>query len=500
MMMLFKTISTLAKRSASDLMIVPCFEGASQAIASCPLDDLKQHVAPILQAKDFKGKQGATLLAYLDGKKDKRLLLLGLGKETECSLETLRRAFAAGIKRCRNKKWETVHVILPDVTSLSKDLVLRAVCEGISLTCYVFEKWRSKEHVEPFYIKTVGLIGTTNQDLPAKTQAIQKGVNLARDLINGNACDITPQTLAQEAKRLATLFPSVKATIFDRKRLEKEKMGLLCAVSEGSSVEPALIILEYLGHAKSSDLTLIVGKGVTFDTGGLNLKPTNFIEDMKADMSGAAAALGTLYSAAAMKLKANLAVIIPATENAIDAKSYRPGDVYRAYSGKTVEITNTDAEGRLILADALTYGQKRFSPTRIIDLATLTGAIVIALGIVRSGLFSNDDQLAHLCMEAGEMTGELVWRFPLDIDYRKELKSDLADILNAAKKRGAGSITAAMFLQEFIDKKTPWIHLDIAGTAYLDQCRDYHLTPATGVGVRLLIELIEKLSLEKRKR
>ena len=247
-------------------------------------------------------------------------------------------------------------------------------------------------------------------------------------------------------------------------------MDLLLAVGNGSSCDPALIQLEYRGDPKSKDLTLIVGKGVTFDTGGLNLKPTGHIEDMRGDMGGAAAALGIVKAAAAIKLKKNFVVVIPSTENAIGSKAFKPGDTYRSYLGKTVEIGNTDAEGRLILADALAYGQKKFSPNRILDMATLTGAIVIALGTERSGLFCNNDKFAKLCEKAGEQSGEKVWRMPIDSDYKELFKSNIADIKNCGGRAG-GSITAALFLKEFILKDTPWIHLDIAATAFLDHPR-----------------------------
>ncbi|MCB1107383.1 MAG: leucyl aminopeptidase [Chlamydiia bacterium] len=480
--------SSVSKRPKADLVVVPFFKTQKGAAPAVNLPDLKGVIDPILKAGDFSGKEGATMLAYLTGKSEKRLLLLGLGKETECSMEGLRKSYAAAMKRCQGKKWSHVNFVLPKCPKLD---AARAVSEGIALASYLFDEWKSKEGKKPFHLKKGVLVGTSDSAACKKTLGILKGVNLARDLVNGNALDVTPQALAAEGKRLAKQYGSVKATVLTKKELEKEKMGLLLAVGSGGRVDPALVMVEYRGAPGSDDLTMVVGKGVTFDTGGLNLKPTGFIEDMRADMGGAAAALGLIQAAAEIKLKANIAAVIPTTENGIDAHSYKPGDVYRAHSGKTVEITNTDAEGRLILADALSYGQKRFHPDRIIDLATLTGAIVVALGDLRTGLFSNNDKLAKLCEKAGEASGEKVWRMPLDPEYRPLLNSDIADIKNAGGKRIAGSVTAAIFLQEFVEKKTPWIHLDIAGTAFLEKGRDYHLSQATGVGVRLLIELLE---------
>ena len=484
---------SVSKRPKADLVVVPFFKTKKGADPAVNLPDLKGVINPILKAGDFNGKEGATMLAYLTGKTEKRLLLLGLGEEKSCTMETLRRGYSAAMKRCQGKKWVNVNFVLPKHGKLDTREITRAVSEGIALSAYVYDQWKSKEGKKPFYVKKATLIGAKDSKIGKKTLEILTGVNLARDLINGNALDVTPETLAAEAKKMARKFPSVKASVLNKKQLEKEKMGLLLAVGSGSRIDPALVILEYRGAPRNEDLTMVVGKGITFDTGGVNLKPTNFIEDMRADMGGAAAAIGLIQAAASIKLKANIVALVPTTENAMDALSYKPGDVYRAHSGKTVEITNTDAEGRLVLADALSYGQKRFSPDRIIDMATLTGAMVIALGEVRAGLFSNNDKLAKVCEKAGEATGERVWRMPLDPEYMSLMKSDIADIRNSGKKRAAGSITAAIFLQEFIQKKTPWIHLDIAGTAFLDSPKDYHLSQASGSGVRLLVELLECL-------
>lgn len=490
---MFQSVTTPSKRTQADLIVVPFFQGKKGAEPLVNLPDLKEAIEPVLKAGDFEGKEGMTLLSYLKGQKEQRLLFLGLGGEKNCNLETLRRSFGVAMKRCHNKKWPHINVVVPPLKKWDKEEVVRAICEGMGLASYLFEEWKSKENRRPYYVKKISLIGVKDSKILQKTLGILSGVNLARDLINRNALDITPQTLVIQAKALARRFTSVKTTALNKKQMEKEKLGLLLAVSNGSSVDPALIMVEYRGAPRSKELTMVVGKGITFDTGGLNLKPTKFIEDMRVDMSGGAAALGIIQAAASIKLKANIIVVVPASENAIGSRSYKPGDVYRSYQGKTVEITNTDAEGRLVLADALAYGQKKYAPTRIIDLATLTGAIVIALGTQRAGLFSNNDKFAKLCEQAGEKTGEKVWRMPLDPEYKSLLRSNIADIMNAATKRVAGSVTAALFLQEFIVKNTPWIHLDIAGTAFLDSPQDYHLTLATGAGVRLVIELLECL-------
>lgn len=268
-------------------------------------------------------------------------------------------------------------------------------------------------------------------------------------------------------------------------------MGLLLAVNRGSDKDPVFIISEYRGAPKSKDHTVLVGKGITFDTGGLNLKPTGGIETMRCDMAGAATVLGILKAVSDLKIKVNLTVVVPATENGIDAKSFKPGDVYQSLLGKTVEVGNTDAEGRLILADALTYAVRHLKPSRIIDFATLTGAMEIALGSEVTGFMSNDDALSDSLVRAGSETFERLWRLPLYEEYKEQLKSDVADIKSIGG-RSAGSITAAMFLKEFVDE-VPWAHLDIASTAFLSAEKRYHPKNGTGIGLRLMIEYFENL-------
>ena len=493
--MKFTTVSNSAKRATADLTILPFFKEGESLCPSPSVPDLKEEIAAVLESGDFDGKKGTTLLIYLKGKPEKRLLFLGMGQKNQANLETLRRSFASAIRYCRKKKWAMVNAFLPKLRKWSPEQVTRGVVEGIALSSYLFEEWKSESNQSPFYIESVTLIGVASKKIVEKVVNVTQGVNLARDLVNRNALDITPQTLAEKARQLSRQYPSIKTQVLGKRQLEKEGMGLLLAVGSGSQFDPALIIVEYRNAPVSKGVTMLVGKGVTFDTGGLNLKPTKFIEDMRSDMGGAASVLGTIQAAAANRLKTNIVGVIPTAENAIGSKSYRPGDVYRSFSQKSVEITNTDAEGRLILADAISYGQKKFSPDRIIDLATLTGAVVVSLGSVRAGLFSNDDKLAKLIEKAGEESGERVWRLPLDEEYCALLASEIADICNASKNRYAGAITAALFLKEFVQPDTSWVHLDIAGTAFLDRPEHYHLTLATGAGVRLVSQFLETLSL-----
>ncbi len=484
------TVSKIADRPEADLVVLPFWQGPKKAAPACSLAPFKQELAPILQEDDFKGKEGETALIYTGKKKESRLLLLGCGKKSEASPETFRRSVAAAIKLCRKKGWTSLNFVCPEEGSYHA-----AITEGILLSNYVFDQLKhdTLKDAPSASLKKLCLIGThKNQERECKrAQTIIEAVNFARDLINGNADDITPQKLSEVAQDLCKASSSLRATILGKKEITKAGLGLLLAVNRASSLDPALIIIEYRGNPSSKDCTALVGKGITYDTGGLLIKPRGGMETMKDDMSGGAAVLGTLKALAALKVPVNVVGIIPSTENAIGSKSYKPGDVYKSYSGKTVEIADTDAEGRLVLADAISYVQDHYKPARIIDLATLTGGIVVALGEEASGLFSNDDKLAKKLFEAGEATAERLWRFPMYPEYKEALKSTIADIKNSADRK-ASSIRGATFIQEFV-KEIPWAHLDIAGTAYLSAPRHYHSTPATGVGVRLLVEYLSKL-------
>ena len=276
--------------------------------------------------------------------------------------------------------------------------------------------------------------------------------------------------------------------VLNRKHLEDEKMGLMLAVSRASSLEPFLIQVSYHGNPSSKEHIVLVGKGVTYDTGGLALKQLDNMLTMKCDMSGAAIAIGSVKTAASLRLKVNVTALVPAVENAIGSRSYKLGDVYKSASGKTVEVLNTDAEGRLILADALTYAQKHLKPTCMIDLATLTGAVVVGLGDEVSGLFTDDATLSQELMHASRNTGEALWPLPLHADYADSLKSDIADLANMGGREG-GAIKAALFLKEFVGS-VPWAHIDCAGPCFRPKPHRYSPTKATGYGVRLLVEFL----------
>jgi leucyl aminopeptidase len=490
-------VPDLSKRKKADLLVLPFWTSAKNPHPAAEFKTVISHLTPLLHTGDFIGKEGEVALFYAEGIAEGRVLLVGLGEPSQLTKEKLRRAYAAALKSALQKKYGALNVLLPAVKGWEEEDIARGVAEGLFLTNYLFdthkEKAKNDRDQPPKLIQKFAFIGLGAPGFAEieKAAAVCDGVYLARDLVNGNADDVTPQYLAKVAQGFAKTLKHVETVVFDKKRIEKEKMGLLLAVNRGSFREPVLIISSYRGNPKSKDHTILVGKGVTFDTGGLNLKPTGGMETMRGDMAGAAVALGTLMAVSELGLKINLTVVIPSTENAIDALSFKPGDTYKSYSGKTVEIGNTDAEGRLILADALAYACDKLKPTRVLDIATLTGAMEIAMGPEGFGFMSNDDSIANGLLAASAQTGERAVRFPLVEEYKESLKSDIADLRNVAGRPG-GALIAAIFLQQFIGTM-PWAHLDIAPVDYFAESRRYHPKNGTGIGVRLLVEYLSQL-------
>lgn len=488
----FHVLEKLSAKSTADLLVIPFWE-SNQGPISASKDSkvAAQHCHGAI-AKDFTAAEGMVCMLYPEGKSETRVALLGLGKQEQVTTEQLRRCYGALLTACRDKAITKYALVMPEKLALKDHEVVRGVCEGLLSANYAFDALKRVSRKEPKPpISDVTLVGAKSAmaAIAQECACVADSVYFVRDLVNGNADDVTPQFLSAVANGLAKELPNTRVTIFDRKAIEKHQMGLLLAVNRGSARDPAFIILEYRGNPRSSDHTVIVGKGVTFDTGGLNLKATGFMEEMKDDMAGAAAALGTVRAAAQLGLKVNVTAVIPTTENSIGSRSYKPGDVYISYSGRSVEIGNTDAEGRLILADALAYACDHLKPTRLINIATLTGSIVIALGQGVCGLMSNNDALAGELEQAGKDSYERVWRMPLVEEYRKKLNSDLADIKNIGGRAG-GPILAGLFLKEFVGE-TPWAHLDIAGPAFLQEAGPYLPKHASGFGVRLLVQLLQ---------
>lgn len=452
--------------------VIGIFESRKMTESAKVLDKITQgYIKDLLTSGDMDGKVNTSLLLHnVPGIHFKRILLIGLGKEQEFKEKTFLGAINSIFSTLQKTAVTDVMLFLSDFPIKERAnewKICQTVIAAIS-SVYQFNQLKSKPENNPGKLRKILLCIDNRSELIACEQAMQQGLaiahgmNLTKDLGNlaPNIC--TPTYLATQAKNLAKTH-KLKASILEEKDMEKLGMGSFLAVARGSEQPAKLIVLEYHGLNKKEDPIVLVGKGVTFDTGGISLKPAAEMDEMKFDMSGAGSVLGTMLAVAEMKLPVNLVGIIPTTENMPSGKATKPGDVVTSMSGQTIEILNTDAEGRLILCDALTYAE-RYNPKMVIDIATLTGACVIALGNFTTGLMSNDDKLAQELLAAGELTADRAWQLPLWDDYQDLLKSNFADIANIGG-RTAGTITAACFLSRFT-KKYRWAHLDIAGTAW----------------------------------
>jgi leucyl aminopeptidase len=371
------------------------------------------------------------------------------------------------------------------------DLILRFI-HGFNLKSYSFNKYKTQnKNIFYFLLKIVSSEKTLLNNNYFKYKAIESGVFQARDLVSEPPNILYPKKYVEIIKKLSSL--GIKIQIYNEPKMKKLGMLALLGVGQGSVNESFLVTMEWRGNKKSKDKPLaFVGKGVCFDTGGISLKPARFMEEMKYDMAGSAVVVGLLKTLALRKAKVNVIGVVGLVENMPSGNAQKPGDIVKSYSGKTIEILNTDAEGRLVLSDALSFTEKKFKPKFIIDLATLTGAIIISLGEEYAGLFSNNDDLSNKIFGIGKKIGEKVWRLPLNENYNKLMDSTVADVQNINYSGGAGSITAAQFLQRFIINKTPWAHLDIAGMAFSKKASNLNPKGATGFGVRLLNKLIEE--------
>ncbi len=444
-------------------------------------------------AGDYKGKKDETLLVYGSGKAQ-RILLVGIGKTNEITRSSIRRAAAIAARRARGLGTKTFSLAVTKEArgSLGAAELAQVLIEGAAQGGWQFTELKKQPEDPKPDIESVELVIEAADKEQAERgrrigDAIAAGYLFTRNLqmLPGNVC--TPSYLAEQAQKLAAAH-GFKATVLDKAQIKKEGMGALLAVAQGSAEEPRFIVLEYQGGGTGAPIALI-GKGVTFDSGGISIKPAANMEDMKFDKSGATAVLGAFEVLGRLKPKINVVGLIPATENLPSGTAIKPGDVVKSHLGKTIEIINTDAEGRLILCDALSYA-RRFKPVAAIDAATLTGAVVIALGHHAIGMLGNDEPLLAEVRDAGERAGERCWPLPLWDDYRELLKSDVADVKNSGG-RAAGTIAGAWFLREFVDG-FPWVHLDIAGTAYLEGEGPSHAKGPTAIGVRLFTEFLLK--------
>ena len=420
---------------------------------------------------------------------ERRLVVAGLGKREDVDAERLRVAAALVAKEAGRLKAGSLAWILP--ASDDEALAAEAIVTGTILASYDFDRFKKAPEEPPARLESLTLLAPPAVGDAAETARVHaEAANRARDLQSTPANFAKPEDLAARAEQIAAGSEALSVEVLGPAELAEKKMGGLLAVSQGGPVEPRLIVLRYAGGGDGPTLAL-VGKGVTFDTGGISLKPGAGMHEMKYDMSGAAAVLESVAAIAELGLAVDLVAVVPSTENMPSGTAVKPGDVITQYNGTTVEVNNTDAEGRLILADALAYAVE-LGAERIVDLATLTGAVVIALGSTYAAVISNDDGLAEAVAEAGARSGELTWRLPLHAEYKELMKGTVADLSNLGKQRKAGTITAASFLEEFVDD-TPWAHVDIAGTAW-DVGREYTGKDASGFGVRLLVELARELS------
>jgi leucyl aminopeptidase len=457
------------------------------AVGLCEGDSLPAAIAAAPGAADATGE--AEKLTVLYPEPPTRLVVAGLGKREELDAERLRVAAALVAKEAARRKATSLAWLLPE--SGDDAAAAEGIATGTILGAYRFDRFKSGDSTDSTpALESLTLLAP--EAVAAAAEAARIGAeaqNRARDLQSTPANFATPAFLAARAEEIAAASEALSVEVLGREDIAAKGMGGLVAVSQGSEQEPRMIVLRYAGGGTG---TLgLVGKGVTFDTGGISLKPGAGMEEMKYDMSGGAAVLEAVAAIAELGLAIDLVAVVPATENMPSGSAIKPGDVITHYNGTTVEVNNTDAEGRLILADALAYAIE-VGADRVVDLATLTGAVVIALGSTYAGVMSNDDALAGEVERAGTTTGELTWRLPLHPEYKKLMKGTFADLSNLAAKREAGSATAAAFLEEFVGE-TPWAHVDIAGTAW-DVGRAYTGKDASGYGVRLLVELARRFA------
>ena len=455
--------------------------------------ELAEEVEEATGRKAFSRKFGEMYATKLSSHAYKKVAVLGLGEKKDLNVEKIRQALGKMVTstKCWSLSSFTTNIVEKVRGCADGEVLGRAAAEGLLLANYNFTKYLAKEKQEkkkPLQVAALQWSGGNDLSEGLKVgRVVAEATNMVRDLVNEPANVVNSEYMEKMAKQVASQYSSVKLKVLNKAELEKEGMGSLLGVNAGSQNPPKLLVLEYTG-SKKGKYTAFLGKGITFDSGGYNLKPTKYIEDMKTDMAGAAAVMAAVKVAAELKLKKNLLGVMPLCENMVDATAQHPGDIVRAYNGKTIEIGNTDAEGRLVLCDALAYTEAKYNPEVMIDLATLTGACVVALGYYAAGVMGKDDALLHALHEAGNNSGDRVWQLPFFEEYQDWMDGSISDLNNISQKgKGyeAGSITAGVFLSKFVEK-AKWAHVDIAGSAYWVVDGPYLSKGATGSGVRLL--------------
>jgi leucyl aminopeptidase len=476
----------------ADALVVTIYEGEKADEGA--LKELDERtggiVSEMLGTDEMRGKKNDTVYIYKPSNlRADRLLLVGAGKREHFSLDTIRKVAGSAARFLRGKGARSMAILRRSQLEIGNSA--QAAVEGVLLGLFEPDMYKT-ENKEERRIDELILLAANSGSEDALAQGVERGriigeaVNFARDLSNEPSSTLTPTELAERSKETATRF-GLDIDVLDETRMKELGMGALLGVARGSDEPAKMIVLRHTGDEANAEVIAIVGKGITFDSGGISIKPAEGMEKMKYDMSGAAATLAAMRAIAQLKPRANVIGVMPTTENMPSGRAYKPGDVLRAMSGKTIEVINTDAEGRLILADAITYARK-LGATKIIDLATLTGAVSVALGTINVAILGNDQLFVDEVRGAAREVGERFWQLPLDKDYREMIKSDIADIKNSAG-RNAGTITAAYFLREFAED-TPWVHLDIAGTAWENDRKPYMSKGPTGVAIRTLINYV----------
>lgn len=487
-----------------DVLIVNLFEGTKILGGGTGAVDeaLNGLIKKIIKEEDFKGKTGSILTIRTNESKTikaKKVIVVGLGKKSDFNLNAVRKASASAIRAAKKEKAKTVCSILHGAGEGKMDAkeAAQALTEVSQLALYEFVKYKSKDKNEPKHeIQTLIIAEIDRSKLKDIEAGIKRGnivaraQKLARDLVTEPALSATPTKLANVARQVAR-ENKLKIKVLDKAACKRLNMGAFLAVAQGSEEPPKFIEIKYTPTGKKKKPKkhiAIVGKGVTFDSGGLSIKPANSMETMKDDMSGAAAVIGTMSTMRELKPDVAVTMIVAATENMPSGTAYRPGDVIRAMNGKTIEVLNTDAEGRVTLADAISYVVKQ-KPDEIIDLATLTGACVVALGDTASGVMTNNQKLVEKLIKAGNETGERMWQLPLYDEDREKIKSDIADMINTGSKGKSGAQNGAVFIEKYVND-IPWVHIDIAGPSWIDKEDAYGPKGPTGVGVRTLINYL----------
>jgi len=488
-----KVIAGEIAQIEADAIVVNLFEGVEQPGGATGAIDkvLDGAITSLINRGEIKGKFEEVSVVHTFGRLPARIVaIVGLGHHDDFDVDKIRRATGHFCRALRKLNCHKIATILhgAGAANIELEASAQAITEGAILGLYDFTKYKRPEYKN---VDEVLIVVREKEKVPilepvvGRGKSIAEATNLARDMGNEPANYMTPSQMAETAKELANKY-DLGCRVFDQQDMEAMGMGALLGVAKGSSQPPKLITLTYKGDERSQEALGFLGKGITFDSGGISIKPSEGMGEMKGDMAGAAAVIAALAAIAQLKPRINVTAIVPATENLPSGTALKPGDILKAMNGKTIEVISTDAEGRLILADALSYAVKQgLSP--LIDLATLTGACRVALGMSYSGLFGNDRGWVDNVLEAAERTGERMWHMPMPEEYKEQIKSEIADVKNTGNRYG-GAITAALFLAEFVDK-TPWVHIDIAGPRLSHKESGYIVKGATGVGVRTLVEL-----------